>query len=30
VEFFNIHKFVRRILAENIDNELDIKTKFNL
>ena len=30
VEFFSMHKFVRRILAENIDNELDIKTKFNL
>lgn len=30
VEFFNMRRFVRFILAESIDNELDIKTKFDL
>ena len=30
IEFYNARKYVRFILAENIDNELDLKKKFNL
>jgi len=30
VEFYNARKYVRFILAENIDNELHLKNKFNL
>ena len=29
-EFYNIRKYVRVILADKIDNELDLKNKFSL
>ena len=30
IEFFEVKPFVRYIIAEKIDNELDFKKKFNL
>ena len=30
LEFYNARKYVRFIVAEEIDNELDLKKKFNL
>lgn len=30
IEFYNIRKYVRTIIATNIDNELDLKHRFGI